>query len=165
MGLVERYKARLVAKGSTQQSGVDYDEVWAPVGKHATFRTLLAVAAAKDLELHQMDVKTAFLHDELDEDIWMQPPEGYVFGAQGTICRLRKSIYGLEQAPRAWHSKLKCVFGKEQVLPSQADPGMFVRRDKEDFVCFGAGKWPVHRRSPVFSRPSANCRCYKHLKP
>jgi hypothetical protein len=134
MGLVERYKARLVAKGFTQQSGIDYDEVWAPVGKHATLRTLLAVAAAKNLELHQMDVKTAFLHGELDEDIWMQPPEGYILGAQGAVCRLRKSIYGLKQASRAWHSKLKSVFGKEHLLPSQADPGLFVRRDKEGFV-------------------------------
>jgi hypothetical protein len=134
MGLVEQYKARLVAKGFTQQSGVDYDEVWAPVGKHATLRTLLAVAAAKNLELHQMDVKTAFLHDELDEDIWMQPPEGYVLGAQGAVCRLRKSIHGLKQACRAWHPKLKSVVGKEHLLPSQADPGLFARRDKEGFV-------------------------------
>jgi hypothetical protein len=62
--------------------------------EHATLRTLLTVAAAKDLELHQMDVKTAFLHGELDEDIWMQSPEGYVLGSKGAVCRLRKSICG-----------------------------------------------------------------------
>jgi hypothetical protein len=82
MGLVERYDARLVAKGFfAQQSGVHYNEVWAPpVSKHATLRTLLAVAAAKHGGLHQMDLKTAFLHCELDVNIWMQPPEGYVLG-------------------------------------------------------------------------------------
>jgi hypothetical protein len=64
------------------------------VGKNATLRTLLTVAAAKDLELHQMDEKTAFLHGELDEDIWMQPPEGYVLGSKVAVCQLRKSICG-----------------------------------------------------------------------
>jgi hypothetical protein len=131
MGLVERYKARLVAKGFTQRAGIDYDEVWAPVGKHATFRTLLAVAAARDFELHQMDVKTAFLHGELEEAIWMQPPEGYMLGSDGAVCRLRKSIYGLKQASRAWHSKLKCVFDQEGLKPSVADPGLFVKGDKD----------------------------------
>jgi hypothetical protein len=108
--------------------------VWAPVGKHATLRTLLVVAAAKDLELHQMDVQLAFLHGELDDDIWTQPPEGYALGAKGAVCWLRKHIYGLTQASRAWHSKLKCVFGEEQLLTITADLGLFVRWDKEGYV-------------------------------
>jgi hypothetical protein len=105
MGLVERYKARLVTKGFTQRAGIGYDKVWAPVGKHATFRTLVAVAAASDLELHHKDVKTALLHGELEEAIWMQPPEGYELGPDGGASAW-KSIYGLGQASKAWHSKL-----------------------------------------------------------
>lgn len=97
------------------------------MGKNATLRTLLTVAAAKDLELHQMDVQLAFFHVELDDDIWTQPPEGYALGAKGAVCWLRKSLYGLTQASRAWHSKLKCIFGEEQLLPSIADLGLFVR--------------------------------------
>jgi hypothetical protein len=126
IGEVERYKARLVAKGFTQRAGIDYDEVWAPVGKHTTFRALLAVAAAKVLELHQMDVKTAFLHGELEETIWMQPPEGYVLGPEGAACRLKKSLSGLKQA--SWYTKLKSVFSQAGLMPSRADSGLFIKR-------------------------------------
>lgn len=86
-----RYKARLVAMGYSQKEGVDYNEVFSPVVKHSSIRVLLAMVAAFDLELEQMDVKIAFLHGELEEQIYMHQPEGFaVPGKEDRVCLLRK---------------------------------------------------------------------------
>jgi len=124
-GRVERYKARLVAKGFKQVEGIDYNEVYAPVSKHTTLRALLAICAKEDLELEHLDVKTAFLHGELEEVIYMQQPPGYEQGS-GLVCRLHKSIYGLKQAPRAWHTKLKEKLTESGFTVSSADPGLYI---------------------------------------
>jgi hypothetical protein len=102
------------------------------VVKHTTFRTLLAVAVALGLKLHQMDIKTAFLNGE--EAIWMQRPQGCTLGPEGAACRLKKSIHGLKKAPRSWHAKLKSVFQKEVLHPSVADPALFVKQTSSDMV-------------------------------
>lgn len=99
-GTVERLKARLVVYGNRQIAGIDYNETFAPVAKMVTVRTFLAIAVARKWELHQMDVHNAFLHGDLDEEIYMQLPPGFICASPRKVCRLRKSIYGLRQSPR-----------------------------------------------------------------
>jgi hypothetical protein len=127
-GHIQRYKSRFCAKGYMQREGVDFNEVYAPTSKHVTLRALLAVAAEQDLEVHQMDIKTAFLHGELEEEIYIEQPKG--FELPGMVCRLQKSIYGLRQAPRVWYTKLKGVLEEINFQASDADPGLFTRHDK-----------------------------------
>eukprot|EP00951_Prasinocladus_malaysianus_P026715 scaffold237829_cov15-Prasinocladus_malaysianus.AAC.1 len=130
-GNIERYKARLVAKGFRQREGIDYNEVYAPVSKHTTLRTLLATVASQDLELHQLDVRTAFLNGVLEEDIWMVQPPGYEHGNANIACHLKKSLYGLKQAPRAWYTTLRSSLEELGLYASDADAGLFIYKSGE----------------------------------
>ena len=130
-----RYKARLVAKGYSQQAGIDYHETFAPVAKFTTLRSLLALAAENDWDIEGMDVKTAFLHGELEEVIYMEIPEG-LEQKRRTVsesrdspiraCRLIKTIYGLKQAPRAWYGKVNTFFSNSGFVRSEEDYSLYV---------------------------------------
>ena len=103
---IERYKVRLVVKGYSQREGIDFKETFSPVSTKDSFRVIMAIVAHFDLELHQMDVKTAFLNGDLDEDVYMKQPTGFVeVGKEDLVCKLNKSIYGLKQASRQWYMK------------------------------------------------------------
>jgi len=96
-----RWKMPLVVHGCNQKEGIDYNEAFSPVVRHTSIRVLLAFVALFDLELEQFDVKIAFLHGELEEEIYMKQPEGFVFPEkEQLVCRMKNSLYGLKQAPR-----------------------------------------------------------------
>ncbi|CAJ2638269.1 unnamed protein product [Trifolium pratense] len=105
-GSIEKYKARLVAKGFRQRENIDFFDTFSPVTRITSIRVLISIAAIFNLTLHKMDVKTAFLNGDLEEEIYMEQPEGFVIHEQeNKVCKLDKSLYGLKQAPKQWHEK------------------------------------------------------------
>lgn len=109
-GTIERLKARLVAKGYTQTFSVDYFETFFPVARLSSVRILLSIAVIQGWPLFQLDIKNAFLHGDLLEEVYMEQPPGYVAqGESRMVCKLKKAIYGLKQSPRAWFDKFSAV--------------------------------------------------------
>jgi Reverse transcriptase (RNA-dependent DNA polymerase) len=131
-GTIIRYKASFVCRGLEQKYGVNFELVFAPVGKHTTLRVLLAYAAKYNYPTKQMDVKTAFLQSPVDEVIYVSQPQGYEQrGANGEllVMKLKKSLYGLKQAPRNWHKTFEAFLLSIGFTKSTADPCLFVRTD------------------------------------
>jgi hypothetical protein len=127
-GSIERHKARLVAKGFSQVEGIDYNETFAPVAKMNSIRLVLALAASHKWEVHQMDVKSAFLHGDLKEEIYMEQPPGYIQNDSSLVCRLKKSLYGLKQAPRAWYAKMDSFLIATGFSRCHSDPNVYTKK-------------------------------------
>ncbi|KAG8493847.1 hypothetical protein CXB51_011132 [Gossypium anomalum] len=127
-----KYKARLVAKGYSQVPGVDFTDVFSPVVKHSSIRALLGIVAMHDLELEQLDVKTAFLHGELEEDIYMQQPEGFtVSEKEDYVCLLKKSLYGLKQSPRQWYKRFDSFMTSHDFKRSSFDSCVYFKKNND----------------------------------
>uniref|UniRef100_A0A2N9HLM6 Integrase catalytic domain-containing protein n=1 Tax=Fagus sylvatica TaxID=28930 RepID=A0A2N9HLM6_FAGSY len=124
-----KYKARLVVKGFNQKQGIDFDEIFSPVVKMSSIRVILGLTASLDLELEQMDVKTVFLHGDLEEEIYMVQPKGFeAKGKEHKVCKLKKSLYGLKQAPRQWYKKFDSFMVGQGYTRTDADHCVYVRQ-------------------------------------
>jgi len=124
------YLARLVAKGQTQSYSVDYQETLAQVAKLNTVRILLSLVANQDWPLLQFDVKNAFLHGEILEEIYMDSPPGMTNSIGMKVWKLEKALYGLKQSPRAWFGRFTKSMKAFGYKASNSDHTLFFRREK-----------------------------------
>lgn len=121
-GNIDRYKARLVAKGFTQREGIDYRKTLSPVSKKDSFRIIMALVAHFDMELHQIDVKMAFLNGNLEVEVYMRQPEGFISSAgKELVCKLKRAMYGLKQASRQWYLKFHNVISSFGFIENISD--------------------------------------------
>ncbi len=138
LGRIAQYKARLVAQGFSQVEGIDYFDTYAPVAKLASIRTILALAARLDLEIHQIDIKSAYLNGELNdnEKIYMRQPPGFPLpNATGKVLRLRKMIYGLKQSGRRWYQAFTKICSETLGLKRcDVDQAVFYWREGESLI-------------------------------
>lgn len=127
-GTIDRYKARLVGQGFSQEHGIDYEEVFAPVARGNAIRTVLALANKLDWEIQQMDVKTAFLNGDLDTEIYMRQPPGYVDKSHPDyVCKVKRSLYGLKQSARCWNAKIDGYLRETGYTRNPYDPCVYVK--------------------------------------
>jgi hypothetical protein len=126
-GSFDRYKARWVLRGFTRCPGVDYDETFSPVVKPATVRTVLSIVVSCDWPIQQLDVKNAFLHDTLTETVYCSPPTGFADPAHlDLVCRLKKSLHGLKQAPCAWYNRFTSFLLSQEFAEAKSNTSLFV---------------------------------------
>ncbi|GKA67030.1 zinc finger, CCHC-type containing protein [Tanacetum coccineum] len=128
---IEKFKARLVIQGFRQKSGIYYFDTYAPMTHISTIRLLIAMASIHNLIIHQMDVKTKFLNSKLEEEVYMNQPQGFIMhGNENKVCKLIKSLYGLKQAPKQWHQKFDEAVLSNGYLLNQAEKCVYSKFDE-----------------------------------
>ncbi|GJU00004.1 retrovirus-related pol polyprotein from transposon TNT 1-94 [Tanacetum coccineum] len=134
-GVVSRNKARLVAQGYNQQEGINYDETYAPVARLESIRILLAYACTLDFKLFQMDVKSAFLNGFINEEVYVaQPPRFIEFEKPDHVYKLKKALYGLKEAPKAWYDRLKAFLIKHEYKIGMVDNTLFTKKKSSNLI-------------------------------
>eukprot|EP00253_Pinus_taeda_P014136 PITA_14136 len=129
-GSIDKYKARFVATGFLKEEGIDYEETFAPTARYTTICSLISLAASMKCKVHQMDIKTAFLNGTIDEEVYIEQPLGFeVKGKEGYVCKLKKALYGLRQAPRAWYAKMDTYLQRLGFTKSSVDPNFYIKVD------------------------------------
>ncbi|GJV71443.1 retrovirus-related pol polyprotein from transposon TNT 1-94 [Tanacetum coccineum] len=128
-------KTRLVMRGYRQEEGIDFKESFAPVARMEAIRIFLAYATHKSFTVFQMDVKTAFLHGTLKEDVYVCQPKGFINADHPShVYKLKKVLYGLKQAPRAWYDELSMFLLHNHFFKGTIDPTLFIRRFDDDIL-------------------------------
>ncbi|KAJ9560871.1 hypothetical protein OSB04_006031 [Centaurea solstitialis] len=134
-GIVIKNKARLVAQGYTQEEGIDYDEVFAPVARIEAIRLFLAYASFKNFKVYQMDVKSAFLYGKIEEEVYVCQPPGFEDPRYpDRVYKLNKALYGLHQAPRAWYDTLSTYLLENDFTRGVIDKTLFIKREKQEIL-------------------------------
>jgi hypothetical protein len=127
-GNIEKYKARFVARGFSQKEGEDYDETFSLVARYTSIRSTISIASVMGWKLHQMDVKTAFLNGVIEEEVYIEKPQGFVIhGKESHVCKLKKALYELKQAPRAWYARINNYLMSLGFTKSDAYPDLYCK--------------------------------------
>jgi transposase InsO family protein len=127
-GSMDKYKARFVARGLSQKKEEDYDETFAPVARYTSIRAIISLVASMGWNLHHMDVKTAFLNGAIEEEVYIEQPQGFEVHSRDThVCKLKKALYGLKQAPRAWYAIMDFYLTRLGFSKSHADPNLYYK--------------------------------------
>lgn len=130
-GTVDKYKTRLVPKGYIQKESLDFFDTYSPISRITFIRVLVVIAASPNLEIHQIDVTTTFLNDELEEEIYMEQHECYIVrGKERKVCRLVKSLYGLKQVPKQWHEKFDKAMLSNDFKINECDKCVYIKNTR-----------------------------------
>jgi len=134
-GDVIRNKARLVCKGYAQQEGIDFEETFAAVARLDAIRMFLALSSFQEFKVYQMDVKSSFLNEDLEEEVYIEKLDGFILGNDPKfVCRLKKALYGLKQAPRAWYYCFDKYLHQQDFSKGSTDSNLYIKIDNDKLL-------------------------------
>ena len=133
-GSIDKYETRLVIKGCKQRESLNYFDTYSFVMRINSIRMILAIAALRNLEVHQMDVKTVFLNGDLEEKIYMEQSESFIVPGQKKVCKLVKSLYGLKQTPKKWHEKFDNIMITNGFRINECDKCVYIKDTENGYV-------------------------------